>query len=194
MLGLSKLVNMALTETTQTPLGYKAPDFSLPDAVSGRIMSLHDLKGKNGTLVMFICNHCPFVVHIRSKLVELAEKYIEEGIQFIAISSNDVDNYPADAPEFMKELALSMSFPFPYLYDESQVVAKAYNAACTPDFSLFDSDSKCVYRGRLDGSTPGNGVPLTGVDLMAALDAMLSGQPNLVNQLPSVGCNIKWKK
>jgi peroxiredoxin len=185
---------MALTETTKIPLGSKAPDFSLPDAVSGRIMSLDDLMGKNGTLVMFICNHCPFVVHIRSKLVELAEKYKEKGIQFIAISSNDADNYPADAPEFMKELALSMSFPFPYLYDESQVVAKAYNAACTPDFSLFDSDSKCVYRGRLDGSTPGNGVPLTGVDLTAALDAMLRGQPNLVNQLPSVGCNIKWKK
>ena len=185
---------MALTETTQIPLGSKAPDFSLPDAVSGRIMSLDDLMGKNGTLVMFICNHCPFVVHIRSKLVELAEKYKEKGIQFIAISSNDADNYPADAPEFMKELALSMSFPFPYLHDESQVVAKAYNAACTPDFSLFDSDSKCVYRGRLDGSKPGNGVPLTGVDLTAALDAMLRGQPNLVNQLPSVGCNIKWKK
>ena len=184
---------MALTETISIPLGFQAPNFDLPDSVSGKEMSLTGLKGENGTLVMFICNHCPFVVHIRSKLVELAQIYQKKGIRFIAISSNDVENYPDDAPDKMKALAEEFGFPFPYLYDESQEVAKAYNAACTPDFDLFNSQLECVYRGRLDGSTPGNGIPVTGDDLISAMDALINNESPLLKQLPSVGCNIKWK-
>lgn len=184
---------MALTETISIPLGFQAPNFDLPDSVSGKEMSLTSLKGENGTLVMFICNHCPFVLHIRSKLVELAQIYQKKGIRFIAISSNDVENYPDDAPDKMKALAEEFGFPFPYLYDESQEVAKAYNAACTPDFGLFNSELECVYRGRLDGSTPGNGIPVTGDDMVRAMDALLQGKSPLDEQLPSLGCNIKWK-
>lgn len=184
---------MALTETIPLSLGYSAPEFNLPDTVSGRNVSMEDLRGEKATVVMFICNHCPYVVHIREKLVEIANDYQNQGVAFIAISSNDVVNYPQDAPDKMKELAEEMAFPFPYLYDESQEVAKAYRAACTPDFSVFDADMKCVYRGRLDDSSPGNGNALTGADLKACLDAVLSGNPVSEEQYPSMGCNIKWK-
>lgn len=184
---------MALTETIPLALGYTAPAFQLPDTVSGRNLSLEELRGEKATVVMFICNHCPYVVHIREKLVELAHDYQSRGVAFIAISSNDIVNYPQDAPDKMKALAEEMAFPFPYLYDESQEVAKAYEAACTPDFSVFDAELKCVYRGRLDDSSPGNGKPLTGADLGACLDAILSGNPVSAAQYPSMGCNIKWK-
>lgn len=185
---------MARTETTQIELGFTAPDFTLPDVVIGMDRSLEQLAGENGTLVMFICNHCPFVVHVRDQLIALANDYIEQGIGVIAISSNNVETHPDDAPDKMKELAEALDFPFPYLYDESQEVARAYDAACTPDFSLFDEELKCVYRGQLDGARPGNDEPNDGRDLRRAMDAMLSGMPIAKEQLPSVGCNIKWKE
>jgi len=184
---------MALTETISIPLGFQAPWFRLPDVVTGDTVSLDELKGLNGTVVMFICNHCPYVIHIRGKLVAMAREYMKKGIAFIAISSNDVERYPDDAPEKMKQIAEEMAFPFPYLYDESQAVAKAYHAACTPDFDVFDAAMKCVYRGRFDESTPGNGKPLTGTDLRDCLDALLRGRPPVEPQYPSMGCNIKWK-
>lgn len=184
---------MSLTQTTTLPLGFKAPSFSLPDAVTGHLRSLDDLAGEKATVVMFICNHCPFVIHLREHIVELAHAYQEKGVSFIAISSNDIENYPQDAPEYMKQLAMEMHFTFPYLYDESQQVAKDYDAACTPDFSVFDAELLCVYRGRYDASTPGNGVPVTGSDLSDFLDAMLAGEPFPKQQFPSLGCNIKWK-
>ena len=185
---------MARTNSNMIPLGSEAKDFYLYDTVSESKVSFKKIKGSVGTIILFICNHCPYVVHINPILIKISSKYKKLGVSTIAISSNDVNKYPEDGPLKMKKHAKDNKYDFPYLFDETQEVAKAYDAACTPDFSLFDSDSKCVYRGRLDGSTPGNGVPLTGVDLTAALDAMLRGQPNLVNQLPSVGCNIKWKK
>ncbi len=184
---------MSLTQTTSLPLGFQAPSFNLPNTVTGKQETLEDWKGEKGTVVMFICNHCPYVVHLREKIVEVARKYQALGISFIAISSNDVENYPQDAPQYMKELAESMDFPFPYLYDESQQVAKDYDAACTPDFSVFDASLTCVYRGRFDGSTPGNGVEVTGDDLAECLDHMLAGEPVQAHQIPSMGCNIKWK-
>lgn len=185
---------MSLTPTTEIPLGFQAPAFSLPDVISGSNMSYYDIKGEQGTLVMFICNHCPYVVHVMDGLVSLANDYKAKGIGFVAISSNDVVNYPQDAPELMAELARDKQFPFPYLYDESQDVAKAYDAACTPDFGLFDAKDSCVYRGRLDGSRPGNDTPVTGEDMRAAIDAVLAGQAITGTQYPSMGCNIKWKK
>jgi peroxiredoxin len=175
------------------PLGTIAPSFTLPDTVSGRTMSLDELKSAKGTVVMFICNHCPYVVHVREELVRLANDYIPRGIAFIAISSNDAEKYPDDAPDTMKEHALRYGFPFPYLHDESQDVARAYHAACTPDFYLFDGAMHCVYRGELDRSRPSNGIPVTGEDLRAALDALLEGRSVSNEQLPSIGCNIKWK-
>ena len=184
---------MALTPSTMMPLGTQAPDFELPDTVSGRSLRLADVRGDRATVVMFICNHCPYVVHVNDELVRLARDYQQRGVGFVAISANDVDDYPQDGPDKMKEAAEALGYPFPYLYDETQRVAKAYDAACTPDFFVFDSDLKCAYRGRLDGSTPGNGVPLTGADLRAALDALLAGQQPDVDQQPSQGCNIKWK-
>lgn len=184
---------MALTPTTNIPLGFKAPDFTLPDTVSGNTMSLNDLKGEKATVVMFICNHCPFVVHVREELVRLGNDYMSKGVGFVVISSNDVVKHPADSPEKMKELAAQLSFPFPYLYDESQDVAKAYDAACTPDFSIFDGELSCVYRGQLDDSRPGNDAPVNGADIRAALDAMLEGKPVAQEQKVSIGCNIKWK-
>lgn len=184
---------MSLTPTTNIPLGFTAPDFNLPDTVSGEQKSLNDLQSDKATVLMFICNHCPFVVHVRQELVRLANDYISKGVSFIAISSNDVANYPADAPDKMKALAEELHFPFPYLYDESQEVAKAYDAACTPDFSIFDGNMTCVYRGQLDGSRPGNNIPLSGSDIRSALDAMLAGEPVSAQQQPSIGCNIKWK-
>ncbi len=175
------------------PLGTKAPDFRLPDVVTGDHVSLEDINSDKATVIMFICNHCPYVIHIQEKMVTLAHEYIERGVSFAAISSNDVDNYPADAPDKMKERASELGFRFPYLYDESQEVAKAYMAACTPDFYVFDRNLSCVYRGRMDDSTPGNGKPVSGKDLRTALDAMLLGESVSDQQMPSMGCNIKWK-
>jgi thiol-disulfide isomerase/thioredoxin len=184
---------MSLTPTTSIPLGFKAPEFLLPDAVSGQAMSYSDIRGEKGTLVMFICNHCPFVIHVQEQLIAIANDYRERGIGFVAISSNDVENYPQDRPELMKELALEEGFPFPYLYDETQEVAKAYDAACTPDFDLFDANDICVYRGRLDESRPGNDAALTGEDMRAAIDTVIAGKEIEGVQYPSMGCNIKWK-
>ena len=184
---------MSLTPTTPIPLGFKAPGFTLPDTVSGDMLSLEEMTSDKGTVVMFICNHCPYVKHVIEGIVRLAEDYIPRGIAFIAISSNDVENYPDDHPEKMKELAEKLKFPFPYLYDESQEVAKTYSAACTPDFNIFDGDLKCVYRGQLDDSRPGNKIPVSGHDIRKALDALLAGDKISSDQVPSVGCNIKWK-
>lgn len=185
---------MALTPTTSIPLGFKAPHFELPDTVSGNRINYDNVRGAKGTLVMFICNHCPYVVHVREQLVKLALDYKDRGIGFVAISSNDVVNYPDDSPEKMKLLAHELGFPFPYLFDESQEVARAYDAACTPDFSLFDANDICVYRGELDGSRPGNAVPVDGSSMRQVLDTLLvGGQISPDDQRPSIGCNIKWK-
>lgn len=183
---------MARTPSNMLPLGTKAPDFELLDTVSNKTLSLSKLQGKKGTVIMFICNHCPFVIHVNPEISRLGKEYQAKGINFVAISSNDVENYPQDAPHLMKEKAEEMEYSFPYLYDETQEVAKAYDAACTPDFYLFDGDSKLVYRGQLDDSRPGNGLPLTGSDLKNAMDALLNGNPIATDQKPSIGCNIKW--
>ncbi len=184
---------MARTESNMIPLGTKAPDFSLPDTVSGTTMTLDDIASAKATVLMFLCNHCPYVKHINPGLVELANDYQPKGVAFAAISSNDVENYPDDSPELMKVTAEEEGYPFPYLYDESQEVARAYDAACTPDLYVFDGERRLVYRGQLDRSRPGSDIPVTGKDLRAALDAVLSGQPVNAEQWPSVGCNIKWK-
>jgi peroxiredoxin len=184
---------MSATETTRIPLGYTAPDFVLFDTVSGEVVSLPELKGEKATVVMFICNHCPYVKHVNAQLVAMANEYIPKGISFIAISSNDIENYPEDAPDKMKETAEHLKYPFPYLYDETQEVAKSYHAACTPDFSIFDADLKCVYRGQLDDSRPKNDSVPDGSAIRAALDAIISGKEVNPNQVPSLGCNIKWK-
>lgn len=184
---------MAATPSNMIPLGTIAPDFTLPDTVTGRMMSLQELKSEIATVIMFICNHCPYVQHVQHELVRLAKDYQPKGISFIAISSNDVVGYPDDAPDKMKEVAERLGYPFPYLYDETQEVAKAYQAACTPDFYIFDKDLKCVYRGQLDDSRPGNLIPVTGRDIRAALDSILRGEPVNPDQKPSIGCNIKWK-
>ena len=154
---------------------------------------MKDLKSDKGTVVMFICNHCPYVIHVRQGLVKVAQEYSAKGISFIAINSNDVENYPEDSPANMKKQALKYQYPFPYLFDETQNVAQAYKAACTPDFYVFDKNLKCVYRGRMDDSRPESGIPVTGKDLRGALDNLLSGKPIDPNQVPSMGCNIKWK-
>ena len=184
---------MSLTPTKKVALGFSAPDFNLPEPLSGKNISLNDVKGEKGTLVMFICNHCPYVKHIIHELVNIGNDYITKGMGMVAINSNDVDNYLDDHPDKMKMLAKDLNFPFPYLFDESQEVAKAYDAACTPDFDLFDEDGKCVYRGQLDGSRPGNNIPVTGTDLREALDKVIEGGKVPEQQTPSVGCNIKWK-
>lgn len=184
---------MARTPSNMLPLGTRAPHFSLPDTVSGRTRSLEELQGRSGTVILFICNHCPFVKHVNAGVVRLANQYQPLGIAFIAISSNDVEKYPEDSPELMKETALAEGYPFPYLYDESQEVARAYDAACTPDFYLFDGAATLVYRGQLDDSRPGNGLPVTGADLENALKHLLAGKPISPDQKPSLGCNIKWK-
>ena len=184
---------MAATPSTMMPLGTIAPSFKLPDTISGKSLSLSDLKGEKATLVMFICNHCPYVLYINEELVSIAEEYQPKGVSFIAISSNDVINYPQDHPELMKIQAERVGYTFPYLYDESQDVAKAYNAACTPDIFLFDENLKCVYRGQLDRSRPNNNIPVSGKDLRNALQALLSGLEISEEQIPSIGCNIKWK-
>ena len=184
---------MAATESNMMPLGTKAPDFNLPDTISGTNKTLKALKSDKATVIMFICNHCPFVKHVQIGLVKLANDYIPEGVSFVAINSNDVKNYPDDSPERMKEVAKQFGYPFPYLYDESQDIARAYGAACTPDFYIFDKDLKCVYRGQMDDSRPSNEIPVTGNDIRAALDAILAGNPVSEDQKPSIGCNIKWK-
>lgn len=175
-------------------LGTKAPAFTLPDTVSGKNLSLNDLKSDKGTVIMFLCNHCPFVKHVNKELVKLSNDYIQKGISFIAISSNDVLNFSDDSPEKMKLEAKSLGYAFPYLYDESQKIARDYDAACTPDFFIYDKDLKLVYRGQLDDSRPSNGIPVTGKDIRAALDYLLDGKSIPVEQKPSIGCNIKWKK
>ncbi|WP_394749885.1 thioredoxin family protein [Spongiimicrobium salis] len=184
---------MARTPSNMLALGTKAPDFNLLDTVDDTLKTLSHLKGEKGTLVAFICNHCPFVIHINPEFSSLAKTYQEQGIGVIAISSNDVENYPQDAPHLMKEVAQQEGYTFPYLYDETQEVARSYDAACTPDFYLFDKDLTLVYRGQLDDSRPGNGIPVTGMDLRKAMDALLHGTPVSNEQKPSIGCNIKWK-
>jgi peroxiredoxin len=183
---------MALTPSTMLPLGTTAPDFKLPDT-NGKTVSLADFKDKPALLVLFICNHCPYVKHIRAGLAQLARDYLPRGVAIVGINSNDIANYPDDSPARMKEEAKSAGYLFPYLYDETQAVAKAYRAACTPDIYLFDKGCKLVYRGQHDDSRPGNGIPVTGKDLRAALDAVLAGKPISQNQKASAGCNIKWK-
>jgi peroxiredoxin len=183
---------MVKTASTMLPLGTKAPDFSLPN-VDGKIVSLKDVSGGKGLLVMFICNHCPFVKHLQSALAAFGKEYQAKGLKIVAISSNDVESHPEDSPEKMVQEAKSAGYTFPYLYDESQSVAQAYKAACTPDFFLFNGDLALVYRGQFDDSRPGNGKPITGADLRAAADVLLAGKPPLIVQKPSIGCNIKWK-
>ena len=184
---------MARTPSNMLPLGTQAPEFNLIDTVSGNMMSLNSIKGSNGTVIMFICNHCPFVKHVNAEIAQLAKDYTDKGIGFIAISSNDAENYPDDSPNLMKQNAINEGFTFPYLYDETQKVASAYDAACTPDFYIFDSNLKLVYRGQLDDSRPGNGIPVTGKDMRNALDAIIENKPISEIQKPSIGCNIKWK-
>ncbi|SNR31927.1 Peroxiredoxin [Maribacter sedimenticola] len=184
---------MARTESNMLALGTIAPEFSLLDTVSQKTMNLHTLTGPEGTVIMFICNHCPFVIHVNPEITKMAKDYQEKGIAFIAISSNDIEKYPEDAPNYMRIKAKAENYTFPYLYDEDQSVAKEYDAACTPDFYLFDKGLKLVYRGQLDGSRPGNDIPLTGMDLRSAMDNLLSGKEIDPNQKPSIGCGIKWK-
>lgn len=184
---------MSNTPSNMLPLGTEAFDFKLLDTVSGNFLSLSDLKGQKGTVILFICNHCPFVIHVNQELVKMANDYIKMGISFIAISSNDVENYPQDGPDLMTKAAQLNKYPFPYLYDETQEVAKAYQAACTPDIYLFDENLELVYRGQIDSSRPGNGQPVTGSDLRKAMDHLLNDQSVLEVQKPSMGCNIKWK-
>jgi peroxiredoxin len=185
---------MALTESKMLDLGTQAPEFNLPDTVSGDLKSYSDIKGEQGAVVLFLCNHCPYVIHVNEELVKIANEYLKKGIGFVAISSNDVVNYPEDAPDKMKLIAKVLRYPFPYLYDESQAVARAYDAACTPDIYVFDGYNQLYYRGRLDESRPGNDKPLNGKDLRLALDLLLRGEPPLQKQYPGAGCNIKWKK
>ncbi len=184
---------MARTPSNMLPLGTQAPVFNLFDTVSGTHLSLTQLKGTQATVIMFICNHCPFVIHVNPEIVSIAKSYSEKGIRFIAISSNDVINYPQDSPENMTMHAKNEGYPFPYLYDETQNVAKAYDAACTPDFYVFDANLKLTYRGQLDDSRPDNGIPVTGNDLKNALDCLIENKDNTAQQKPSIGCNIKWK-
>jgi peroxiredoxin len=185
---------MALTPSNMIPLGTKAPDFFLPDTVTGKFFSFDDVKGPHGTLIVFTCNHCPYVKHIQQQFTAIAEEYLKKGIGMAAISANDIAQYPEDAPDKMKELALREGYSFPYLYDESQEVAEAYDAACTPDFYLFNAEKELVYRGQFDDSRPGNHLPVTGEDLRGAMDALLTGREISPEQRPSIGCNIKWKK
>ena len=174
------------------PLGTPAPDFSLPDT-ENRLVSKNEFSAAPGLLVMFLCNHCPFVKHIQKALARFATEYRERGLAIVAISSNDVAAFPEDSLEMMRQEALEAGYAFPYLYDETQDVAKAYRAACTPDFFLFDGESRLIYRGQFDDSRPGNEVPVTGSDLAAAVDALFEGAPVSLEQNPSIGCNIKWK-
>lgn len=182
---------MSLTQSNMLPLGTKAPPFFLQDTVSGNYMSLDDLKSDVATVIMFICNHCPYVIHVNQEIVAIANEYRNKGVSFVAISSNDIVQYPDDAPDKMRLVAKVLKYPFPYLYDKRQEVAKAYDAACTPDFYILNGKLELVYRGRLDASTPGNGIPITGSELRGAIDATIQGK-TVENQYPSMGCNIKW--
>ena len=183
---------MSVTASTMLPLGTQAPPFSLPDT-NGHTVSLDSLQGASGLLVMFICNHCPYVKHVRHALTKLVKEYQAKGIAVVAINSNDVRSYPEDSPQKMREVAAEAGYTFPFLFDETQDVAKAYRAACTPDFYVFDDQQRLVYRGQMDDSRPGNGRPVTGTDLRAALEAVLGGHSAPDEQVPSAGCNIKWK-
>lgn len=185
---------MAETASNMLPLGTKAPEFHLLDTLSDKELSLDELKSNIATVIMFICNHCPYVKLIQDKLAAIAREYQAKGVSFIAISSNNVETHPQDGPDVMKEIALQHHYTFPYLYDDTQLIAQAYQAACTPDFYVFDKDLLCVYRGRFDNATPGNGQPVTGKDLVAVLDALLNGSEVSKEQFPSHGCNIKWRK
>ncbi len=184
---------MVLTPSTMLALGTRAPDFSLPDVITGKKISLVTYEGEKALLVMFICRHCPYVVHVKNELARLGHDYKDKGLGIVAISSNDVAKYPGDAPSKLKEMAEELGFNFPFCYDESQEIAKAYSAACTPDFFLFDHNRKLIYRGQLDDSRPGNGKPVTGKALRDAIDAVLEDRPGPKTQRPSMGCNIKWK-
>jgi peroxiredoxin len=184
---------MARTPSGMVALGTKAPGFKLPDTITGNKISLLDIKGETATVVMFICNHCPFVKHINAELVKMANDYKNKKIGFVAIGANDAVNYPEDAPDKMKATALLLHYPFPYLYDETQQVAKAYEAACTPDFFIYNKNMELVYRGQLDDSRPGNEIPVTGKDIRYALDCLINNQAVPEEQRPSIGCNIKWK-
>ena len=184
---------MAATPSTMLELGTQAPLFSLPDVRSGETVCIDDFWDARALLVMFICNHCPFVKHVQGELVRIGREYGGKGVAIVAISSNDAERYPQDGPDAMKQEAETAGYPFPYLFDEEQEVAKAYRAACTPDFFLFDADRRLIYRGQLDDSRPGNQIPVTGSDLRAALDATLAEKPVPADQKPSIGCNIKWK-
>jgi peroxiredoxin len=184
---------MARTESTMLALGTPAPEFQLPDVVSGKTVTPDDFGDKKALLVMFICRHCPFVKHVQSELARLGKDYASQSLGIVAISSNDADAYPDDSPETLRQMATELGFNFPLCYDESQDVARAYSAACTPDFFLFDEKRWLAYRGQLDDSRPGNGRPVTGRDLRAAIDASLNGRPVNPNQTPSIGCNIKWR-
>jgi peroxiredoxin len=183
---------MALTPSTMLPLGTAAPGFELPDT-NGKLVTLADFKTASSLLVVFMCNHCPYVIHIRAGLAQLARDYAPKNVAIAGINANDVKNYPADSPAKMKEEVKATGYIFPYLYDESQAVAKSYRSACTPDFFLFDRGRRLVYRGQFDASRPGNGSPVTGKDMRAALDAVLAGKTTSQFQVPSIGCNIKWK-
>lgn len=185
---------MAQTPSNMLPLGTKAPDFELLNTVDNKVKNLNQLRGEKATVVVFMCNHCPFVKHINKELSATAKMYQNKGVNFIAISSNDVENYPQDAPHLMQQLAREEDFIFPYLHDETQEVAKAYDAACTPDFYLFNKNLKLAYRGQFDDSRPGNNIPVTGLDLKNAINAVINNFPVDVNQKPSIGCNIKWFK
>jgi len=185
---------MAATPSNMLALKTIAPDFKLLDTVSNTLLSLNELKGENGTVIMFICNHCPFVLHVNPEISKLGKEYQKKGISFIAISSNDIEIYPQDSPELMTKIAQKESFTFPYLYDDTQEVAKAYKAACTPDFYVFDNNLALVYRGQLDDSRPNNNIPLTGSDIRNALNNLVAKKAISEHQKPSIGCNIKWKQ
>lgn len=184
---------MALTPSNTQELNFKAPSFTLLEPLSNSVKALHDLKGEYGTLVLFICNHCPYVIHIIDGIVKLADDYKEKGIKLIAINANDAMSYPEDSPQKMIEFATKHAFSFPYLYDESQVTAKAYGAVCTPDFYLLDQNDIVIYRGRFDAARPGNQVKISGSDMREAFDRLLAKEKQVEGQLPSLGCNIKWK-
>lgn len=187
-----KQINMALIESNPFAAGTSAPDFTLLNSASNEQVTISSLKGEKGMVIMFICNHCPFVVHVNDQLVKLANDYQSKGISFVAISSNSIKTHPQDGPEYMKEHAKNNNYPFPYLFDATQEAATAYDAACTPDFYIFDADLNSVYHGQLDGSRPGNNIPVTGEDMRNSLDALLKNEALIENQKPSIGCSIKW--
>jgi len=184
---------MALTPSNMLPLGTVAPEFALRDVISGREITLNEIMDEKGMLIMFVCNHCPYVKHVQEQMVALSADYHGKGIGIVAISSNDVEAYPEDSPDAMRETAKKWQYSFPYLYDETQLVARAYDAACTPDFYVFNASYELVYRGELDKSRPGNDIPVTGESLRTALDDLITGNPISEEQYPSIGCNIKWK-